>query len=686
MGGYSFAVDIGGTFTDIVLRHEDGRTWVDKTLTTYGDLLDGFFTAVDASMAKAGATPADVDDVIVHATTVVTNAVLTRSGQPTALFVTEGFRDVLYIRDEHRYDMFDPQIEYADPIVPRDLTWGIAERTLANGTVETEIDEAQIVALARELKDKGVAALAVCLLNAYVNGANEQRIRDILVQHAPDMYVSISSEVAPQIREYPRAATTALNAYTRPITEPYLIRLSQELKKRGYASRPLIMMSNGGVLSTETASRFPVRMMESGPAAGALVASYYAERLGLDRLLSFDMGGTTAKACLIEDRKPTVTGLFEVDRMYRFKAGSGMPVIIPAIDMIEIGAGGGSLASVDALGLLKVGPRSAGSEPGPACYGRGGENPTVTDADLVLGLLDADNFLGGDMQLDQAASEAAIKPLADRLGTSIQPTARGIFQVVNESMAAAARAHATDRGIDYRGMPVLAFGGAGPVHACHVAELLESTTVIYPPLASVLSAFGTLVTPVRFDLARGTAGGIDWEQAGKTYAEMASEAGIALEAAGCAPDEIDYIYGADMRYTGQQNEVTIDFDGDPTGQQDIDSMRESFEISYESQYGLRLPNMKIEVVAWRISANGPAVERHGLPELAASANEPKAHRPVFINDAEEPVAVYDRPALAAGQTMVGPVIIEERETTIFILPGWTASVAENGCITAERKG
>ena len=506
MGGYSFAVDIGGTFTDIVLRHEDGRTWVDKTLTTYGDLLDGFFTAVDASMAKAGAQPADVDDVIVHATTVVTNAVLTRSGQPTALFVTEGFRDVLYIRDEHRYDMFDPQIEYADPIVPRDLTWGITERTLADGTVATGIDEAQIIALAQELKDKGVAALAICLLNAYVNGANEQRIRDILTEHAPDLYVSISSEVAPQIREYPRAATTALNAYTRPITEPYLTRLSQELNKRGFASRPLIMMSNGGVLGTETASRFPVRMMESGPAAGALVASYYAERLGLDRLLSFDMGGTTAKACLIEDRKPTVTGLFEVDRMYRFKAGSGMPVIIPAIDMIEIGAGGGSLASVDALGLLKVGPRSAGSEPGPACYGRGGENPAVTDADLVLGLLDADNFLGGDMQLDKAASEAAIKPLADKLGTSVQQTARGIFQVVNESMAAAARAHATDRGIDYRGMPVLAFGGAGPVHACHVAELLESTTVIYPPLASVLSAFGTLVTPVRFDLARGTAG------------------------------------------------------------------------------------------------------------------------------------------------------------------------------------
>jgi len=685
MGGYSFAVDIGGTFTDIVLRHEDGRTWVDKTLTTYGDLLDGFFTAVDAAIECAGAAPEEVDDVIVHATTVVTNAVLTRSGEPTALLVTDGFKDVLYIRDEHRYDMFDPQIEYADPIVPRELTWGVTERVRSDGKVETDIDEAQIRAIAAEMKEKGVAAVGVCLLNAYVNGANETRIRNILAGEVPDLYVSISSEVAPQIREYPRAATTALNAYTRPITEPYLTRLSQELEKRGFASRPLIMMSNGGVLGTQTASRFPVRMMESGPAAGALVASYYAERLGLDRLLSFDMGGTTAKACLIEERKPTVTGLFEVDRMYRFKAGSGMPVIIPAIDMIEIGAGGGSLASVDSLGLLKVGPRSAGSEPGPACYGRGGETPAVTDADVVLGILDPDNFLGGEMKLDKAAAEAAIKPLADRLGTSVPQTARGIFQVVNESMAAAARAHATDRGIDYRGMPVLAFGGAGPVHACHVAELLESNSVIYPPLASVLSAFGTLVTPVRFDLARGSAGGIDWDTAEKTYADMVSEAGDALEAAGAPANVIQFVYGADIRYAGQQNEVTVDFDGNPCGTQDVDGMREAFETAYEAQYGLRLPDMPIEVVAWRISAHGPAVERHGTPDLSDNAIEPKGIRDVLMGSTPEPVVVYDRPALAAGQQIPGPVIIEERETTIFILPGWHANVAKNGCITAERK-
>ena len=686
MGGYAFAVDIGGTFTDIVLRHEDGRTWVDKTLTTYGNLLDGFFLAVDTAMAKAGISPADVDDVIVHATTVVTNSVLTRSGQPTALFVTEGFKDVLYIRDEHRYDMFDPQIEYADPIVPRDLTWGITERTLANGNVSLEIDEAQISQITEEMRERNVEAVGICLLNAYVNGSNERRIRDFLIAEWPELYVSISSEVAPQIREYPRAATTALNAYTRPITEPYLTRLTHELKKRGFASQPLIMMSNGGVLGTETASRFPVRMMESGPAAGALIASYYAERLGLDRLMSFDMGGTTAKACLIEDRKPLVTGLFEVDRMYRFKSGSGIPVIIPAVDMIEIGAGGGSLASIDPLGLLKVGPRSAGSEPGPACYGRGGENPAVTDADVVIGILDADNFLGGEMQLDKAAAEAAIKPLADQLSTSVKQAAGGIFQVVNESMAAAARAHATDRGIDYRGIPVLAFGGAGPVHACHVAELLESTTVIYPPLASVLSAFGTLVTPVRFDLARGTSGSIDWETAANTYADMIAEARIALEAAGTPPDIIRYAYGADMRYAGQQNEVTVDFSVDPSVHRDIDAMREAFETAYELQYGLRLPDMQIQVVAWRISAHGPAVERHGTPELADEAGTPKSHREVLIGDKSMSVAVYDRTALTADQKLPGPVIIEERETTIFILPRWNASVAENGCITAERKG
>ena len=677
----TIGVDVGGTFTDLVLR--DGRTGAMhslKTPSTPEDLARGVLNAI----RLAEVPDADIAG-ITHGMTVATNTALEMNGARLGVLTTEGHRDVLVVGRGNRTRLYDIKAVRPSPLVPRRRILEVSERLTASGTVHKPLDEEQVIAACRHLQAAEVEAIAICFLHAYANSSHELRAAEIVRAQLPGVPVSLSHEILPEYREFERFSTTALNAYTRPITEPYLTRLSQELEKRGFASRPLIMMSNGGVLGTQTASRFPVRMMESGPAAGALVASYYAERLGLDRLLSFDMGGTTAKACLIEERKPTVTGLFEVDRMYRFKAGSGMPVIIPAIDMIEIGAGGGSLASVDSLGLLKVGPRSAGSEPGPACYGRGGETPAVTDADVVLGILDPDNFLGGEMKLDKAAAEAAIKPLADRLRTSVPQTARGIFQVVNESMAAAARAHATDRGIDYRGMPVLAFGGAGPVHACHVAELLESNSVIYPPLASVLSAFGTLVTPVRFDLARGSAGGIDWDTAEKTYADMVSEAGDALEAAGAPANVIQFVYGADIRYAGQQNEVTVDFDGNPCGTQDVDGMREAFETAYEAQYGLRLPDMPIEVVAWRISAHGPAVERHGTPDLSDNASEPKGIRDVLMGSTPEPVAVYDRPALAAGQQIPGPVIIEERETTIFILPGWHANVAKNGCITAERK-
>ena len=684
MGGFSFAVDIGGTFTDIVLRNADGRTWVDKTLTTYGDLLDGFFAAVDGVMAKAGVAPGDVDDVIVHATTVVTNAIITRRGPKTALLVTEGFRDVLYIREEHRYDMFDPQIEYAEPYVPRALTYGVTERTLADGSVEVAVDPDQIATIAETLKEEGVTSVAVCLLNGYIGPDNERRIRDVLADVAPDLYVSLSSDVAPQIREYPRTATTVLNAYTRPITEPYLHRLSERLRDNGFASQPLIMLSNGGVLGALTAGRLPVRMIESGPAAGALVASYYAELLGIDRLLSFDMGGTTAKACIIEDRKPLVTGLFEVARMYRFKAGSGTPVIVPSIDMIEIGAGGGSIAHVDNLGLLKVGPESAGSEPGPACYGRGGADPTVTDGDLLLGLLDADNFLGGEMTLDKAASERAVDALAGRLGSSRDEAALGIYRVVGESMAAAARAHATDRGLDYRGMPVLAFGGAGPVHACYVAELLESDTVIFPPLASVLSAFGTLVTPVRLDLARGALGELDWDRIAVIIDEMTAEGRRALEEAGCPPESVRFTYGADIRYFGQQHEVSVALPGNPTQQRDLKAVREAFEVAYEAQYGLRLPDVEIEIVAWRLSAHGPEVRRDSTVALAQTAADPKATRDALFGPTPTATPVYDRAALAAGQALAGPTIIEERETTIVLPPGWRARVEDNGCIIATK--
>ena len=532
---YSLAVDIGGTFTDIVLRHSSGRLTVDKTLTTPHDLIEGFFTGVHAVLATAGLAPREIDGVVVHATTVVTNALIERKGQATALLVTQGFRDILRIRNEHRYEMYDPQIEFPEPLVPPALTFGIAERVRADGGVLAEPDLAQVDAVAGELTARNVQSVAICFLNSFANPDHERLVARRLGELIPGLFITLSSDVAPQIREFPRASTATVNAYTMPISQPYLRRLSKRLAGEGFPNSPLIMLSSGGVVGAETAGRNPVRMIESGPAAGALAACHYCDVLGIDRLMSFDMGGTTAKACLIENREPLITGLFEVDRRYRFKEGSGLPVTIPSIDMIEIGAGGGSIAHADALGLLKVGPESAGSAPGPACYGRGGTRPTVTDADLVLGLLDADNFLGGDMKLDRAAADRAVAALAEDLDLSPTHAARGIFRVVTEAMAAAARAHATDRGVDYRGMPLFAFGGAGPVHACEVASLLQSSCVIVPPQPSVLSAFGTLVTSLRLDLVRSDLvriGDLDWGRVDRILGELVHEASAALVEAG----------------------------------------------------------------------------------------------------------------------------------------------------------
>jgi N-methylhydantoinase A len=688
MSRYALAVDIGGTFTDVVLRSDSGQTTVDKTLTTPESLEIGFFRAVDSVLKKAGVVPGAVTDVIVHATTVVTNAVIERKGPKTALLVTEGFRDILTIRDEHRYEMFDPQIEFPEPLVGRELTFGLSERVLATGEVLTPLNEAKAVAIIEELKRNGVVSVAVSFLNAYVNPENERAMHDLIRKHAGDMYVSISSDVAPQIREYPRTSTVVMNAYTAPITEPYLEALRAGLKQRGFANDLLIMLSNGGVIGIDVASRFPVRMVESGPAAGALAAAYFADVLGLDRLLSFDMGGTTAKACVIEDRQPLVVGDFEVDRIYRFKSGSGLSILIPSVDMIEIGAGGGSIASVSDLGLLKVGPHSAGSTPGPVAYGRGGDKPTVTDADLVLGYLSADNFLGGDMKLDRSGAERQIGELAKALNMTALEAAAGIYRVVGESMTAAARAHAADRGIDYRGLPLFAFGGAGPVHACYVAELLESPVVIYPPLASVLSAFGTLVTPPRLDLSRGALArlsALDWSRADDTLNQLVDDARNGLAGAGCASSDITYRFGGDMRYLGQQNEVTAWFESDPRRKHDPAWLREVFEQGYERLYSLRLPGVDVEIVSWRVVATGPAASRDSVPALAPAPAKPRSKRKARFGSEDVDTPVFARADLALDQVVAGPAIIEERETTIIILPGWKAKVDRTGCIMASRE-
>lgn len=688
MSNYALAVDIGGTFTDVVLRSAIGQTWVDKTLTTPESLDIGFFRAVDSALAKAAIQSSAVTDVVVHATTVVTNAVIERKGPLTALLVTDGFRDILTIKDEHRYEMFDPQIEFPEQLVSREMTFGVPERVLATGDVLTPLDTAKAAAIVDDLKAEGVVSVAISFLNSYLNPTNERAMREVVQARAPAMYVSISSDVAPQIREYPRTSTVVMNAYTAPITGPYLDALRNGLKKRGFANDPLIMLSNGGVIGIDIAKKFPVRMVESGPAAGALAAAYYAEVLGIDRLLSFDMGGTTAKACIIEDRHPLIAGDFEVDRIYRFKSGSGLPILIPSVDMIEIGAGGGSIASVSNLGLLKVGPQSAGSTPGPVAYGRGGQNATVTDADLVLGYLSADNFLGGDMKLDLAGAEKQLAKLGEKLGTATRDVAAGIYRVVGESMTAAARAHAVDRGIDYRGVPLFAFGGAGPVHACYVADLLESPMVIYPPLASVLSAFGTLVTPPRLDLSQGALSrlsALKWDDVDRIIAKLVADASAGLASAGCKPAEITFQYGADLRYFGQQNEVTAWFDTDPRKKHDVAWLRAVFEDGYDKLYSLRLPEVDVEIVSWRLVATGPVAARDSKVVLQAKDAKPTGKRSARFGATDVDTPVYARKDLAKGQSIAGPAIIEERETTIIILPDWRAKVDVTGCIMATKE-
>ena len=689
MTSYALAVDVGGTFTDAVLISSAGGCWTDKALTTHEDIMSGFFCAADLVLKQAGIPFSRLDDVITHATTVITNLLIERKGGNCALITTEGFTDVLYIRDEHRYDMFDPQIEYPEPLIPKSRTYPVRERVSAQGRLISAVDEAQVRNIAQTISDNDIQSVAVCLLNSYANDINERRVKQILEREVTGLQVTLSSDIAPQIREYPRTSTTSINAYATPFSLPYLNGLTDQVRARGSKLKPLIMLSNGGVIGAATAALQPVRMIESGPAAGALAASLLSKTYGVRDLISFDMGGTTAKACLIQGGEPLITGEFEVDRRYRFKPGSGMPTTVPTLDMIEIGAGGGSIARVDDLGLMKVGPESAGSSPGPACYGLGGEQPCVTDADVFLGILDAKNFLGGSMPLDEAACAQAISSLALKLNVSDQEAAYGIYSVVGEAMAAAARTHATERGVNYRGLPLLAFGGAGPIHACYVAEQLESNKVIFPRMASVLSAFGTLVTPIRIDLARSNLmklAQMDWIIVDVLMSEMVAEGKEALVNAGLSSDSIGYSFSVDMRYIGQQTEVTVPLGRDFPTEKDSESFAYMFEQEYQNVYGLSLGDMEIEIVAWRVSAFSLSESRFVDREFDVRPGSPKGRRSIFLGSGVLTADVYDRETLGMEQTLQGPCIIEERETTILILPNWRATVASDGAVVAERIG
>ena len=611
MGDWRLAVDIGGTFTDIVLLDGvSGSVQVEKTLTTPAALLDAVRSGITGLLKRTGVRPDEIVAPIVHATTLITNSLIEGKTGRAALVTTMGFADTLLIRDEHRYDMYDLQIEFPDPPVPRDRTFEVGERTTAQGIVERGPSSEGLADLAAQIRDCGVEAVAVCLLNSYVNPSNERRVADHLRQEL-GVPVCVSAEISPQIREYPRMITTACNAATMPVIGPYLDELRKWLSAEGFGGSVLMMLSNGGVVSAEEAAQAPIRLVESGPAAGALAARWYARRLGEQRLLAFDMGGTTAKATLIEQFEPDLVNSFEVARMYRFKKGSGFPVSVPSVDLVEIGAGGGSLARVDQFGLLKVGPESAGAEPGPACYGQGGTVPAVTDADLLLGLLDADAFLGGDMPLDASLSEESVACVAHGLGMSTVETAAGIHEVVNQNMAAAARMHGVERGVDLRGVTILAFGGAGPIHACGVAELLESDRVVFPVNASVLSAFGTLVSPVRIDLARSMLrplDGLDEDERDGLLGELRDEGRRVLMEAGVAENAVGYRYGIDARYVGQGNEITIWVDEGDSWTVPMEDVRATFEEEYRRIFGLAIPDVGIEAVTWRLSASAESAE------------------------------------------------------------------------------
>ena len=688
---WRLAVDIGGTFTDVVLFDAaSGLVVVDKTLTTPSAPLDGVRTGVLQLLAKAGVRPADITAPIVHATTLITNALIEGKIGRAGVVTTTGFGDTLLIRNEHRYDMYDLQIEFPAPPVPRDRVVEIDERTDPQGHAVSSPTAEGLAAITAQLRAAKVEAVGVCLINSYANPANERIVADHLRAEL-GVPVCISADISPQIREYPRMITTACNAATMPVIGPYLDELQKWLAGEGFGGSVLMMLSNGGVVSANDAARAPIRLVESGPAAGALAGSWFAKRLGEDRLLCFDMGGTTAKSCLIVDGEPELTNTFEVARIYRFKKGSGFPVSVPSVDLVEIGAGGGSQARVDELGLLKVGPESAGADPGPACYGRGGTKPAVTDADLALGLLDASFFLGGDMALDMDACAAALTSLAAPLGLSADDTAAGIQELVNQNMAAASRMHAVEQGADLRGITVLAFGGAGPVHACGVAELLESPRVVFPVNASVLSAFGTLVTPVRIDLARSMVRALDTVDLAERDAllgELREEGRRVLAAAGVAPEVIRFRYGLDARYQGQGNEITIwvgETSGDDWPATDVQVV-EMFEADYRRIYGLTIPDVGVEAVTWRLSAFAPAATVEPTTVVGTSIGQPVRHRPVRFDRGAGTVdtPVYRRSDLGVGQRIEGPAIVEERETTAVIRPTWIASVLPDGSLLAER--
>ena len=665
-------IDIGGTFTDLVLIDEArGAAHVAKVLTTPADPAEGTLTGFQNILKSAGLEASDLAS-IVHATTLITNALIERKGARTGLITTQGFSDVIEIGREKRFDLYDLHQEMPEPLIPGELRAEAPERVHVDGEVVVPLDSEAVKREAERLVRLGAGSLAVSFLHAPVNPANERAARAAIGEVAGDLPVSISSDVAPETGEYERASTTAANAYVRPIADAYLTRLLASLRDSGFAGDLFIMLSNSGFAAIESVREHPVRIIESGPAGGALAAAQIARSLGEAHALGFDMGGTTAKICLIEDGEPATENRFEVARTSRFQKGSGLPILSPTVDLVEIGAGGGSIAQISDLGLIRVGPQSAGATPGPACYAQGGAQPTVTDANLLLGYLNPDFFLGGAMRLDSEKAREAVSSLAGELGMSVEDAAWGIYEIITEQMASAARVHIAEKGGDPRNYALIATGGAAPLHACHMAKKLYIRRVVCPPDVGVASAAGLLAARPRADAVRvlvSDVDAVDWARVEESYREMAAQMTETLGEGIEVDGRWEFLCAADMRYRGQTDTVSVPLPeegGMPV--RDSAQMQELFERAYERRYLRKIENVAAEVAAWRLTMLGPAPATTEVPPVTDDTDFDKGMRNIYAGPERgfSEARVYHRYSLPAGREFSGPAIVEERESTIVV--------------------
>jgi N-methylhydantoinase A len=681
-------VDIGGTFTDVALEMGE-RRFTAKILTTAQAPEDGVLAALRSVTARAGVEPGQVD-LIVHGTTLATNALIERKGARTALLTTEGFRDVLEIRHENRFEQYDLNMDLPPPLVPRRLRLPIRERIDAHGEVLLPLDDASVARAIEALAASRIEAVAVGFLHSFTNPDHERRVGEAITRRLPEVAVTLSCEVSPEMREYERFSTACANAYLQPLIGRYLAKLEQQLVRAGFHCPLLLMTSGGGITTAETAIRFPVRLVESGPAGGAIFAACIARQHGRDQVVSFDMGGTTAKICLIDKAQPQTARAFEVARIYRFLKGSGLPLRIPVIEMVEIGAGGGSIARVDTLGRIVVGPDSAGSEPGPVCYARGGKEPTVTDADVVLGRIDPTTFSGGKMPLDVAAAQ---RILAERIGTPLklatEHAALGISEIVDENMANAARVHAIESGKDLQPRTLIAFGGAAPLHAARVAEKLGISRVLVPVNAGVGSAIGLLRAPIAYDVVRSRLmrlGRFEPGLANRLLGEMRTEAEAVVRRAAPGANYAEH-RSAFMRYRGQGHEIAVELPVRDFAAADGSTIRELFEAAYRGLYSRTIPGVEIEILSWVVSVSAPSEGHLGAPATERpSEPKPRSRRPIF--DAEtgefQEVDIYWRGDLAPGARIGGPAVIAEDETSTVVSARFDARLDRFGYIELIR--